>query len=228
MGVGFPETCDCVVAMLYSSSWLAPSQLDEYSIATTQSQVSGNPTPIYQISHGPNPIVYPALQSNGTQPYQGANLGSRSTTFTDKNLRHPYAMTWNLDLQYQLRANYLLQLSYDGSASVGNPETPQYNALPPDYFVNNPNLLTAFLGNNQLDRPYGNYGPLNYLLQLSYDGSASVGNPETPQYNALPPDYFVNNPNLLTAFLGNNQLDRPYGNYGTINYRGNLSHSPYH
>ena len=147
---------------------LAPSQLDEYSIATTQSQVSGNPTPIYQISHGPNPIVYPALQSNGTQPYQGANLGSRSTTFTDKNLRNPYAMTWNLDLQYQLRANYLLQLSYDGSASVGNPETPQYNALPPDYFVNNPNLLTAFLGNNQLDRPYGNYGTINYRGNLSH------------------------------------------------------------
>src|ERR1017187_6424281 len=25
MGVGFPETCDCVVAMLYSSSWLGAS-----------------------------------------------------------------------------------------------------------------------------------------------------------------------------------------------------------
>ena len=41
---------------------LAPSQLDEYSISTTQSQVSGNPTPIYQISHGPNPAKrHPAV-----------------------------------------------------------------------------------------------------------------------------------------------------------------------
>ena len=65
-------------ALMHTDLGLAPSQLDEYSISTTQNQVSGNPTPIYQISHGPNPIVYPGLLSNGTQPFQGCTNTHRS------------------------------------------------------------------------------------------------------------------------------------------------------
>ena len=147
---------------------LAPSQLDEYSISTTQSQVTGNPIPIYQISHGPNPIVYPQLQPNGTQVYQGASLANRTAVFTNKNLRNPYTMTWNMNVQYQLKNDYLLQLTYDGSASVGNLETPQYNALPQDYFVKNPTLLTSFLANNQLYRPFSNYGTVTFRGNISH------------------------------------------------------------
>src|ERR1019366_3779234 len=84
------------------------------------------------------------------------------------DLHNPYNMTWNLNLQYQLKDNYLVQLTYDGSASVGNLETPQYNALPPDFFVNNPSLLTPFLGNNQLDRPFQNYGTITYRGNISH------------------------------------------------------------
>lgn len=147
---------------------LAPSQLDEYSISTTQSQVSGNPTPIYQISRGPNPIVYPALQANGTQPFLGTNYSSRNTTITARDVHNPYTMTWNLNLQYQLAANYLLQLTYDGSGGVGNLETPQYNALPWDYDANNPTALNAFVGNNQIYRPFPNYGTINYRNNISH------------------------------------------------------------
>ena len=64
----------------------------------------------------------------------------------------------------------------------------------------------------------------NYLLQATYDGSAGIGNLETPQYNALPWNYDYNTP----GFLGNSQIFRPYPNYGTISYRGNYSHSTYH
>ena len=147
---------------------LAPSQLDEYSISTTQSQVSGNPTPIYQISHGPNAIVYPTLLPNGTQPFLGTNYSSRNTTMTVRDLHNPYTMTWNLNLQYQLTNNYLLQLTYDGSGSVGNLETPQYNALPWDYDANNPTALNAFLANTQIYRPYPNYGTITYRGNISH------------------------------------------------------------
>jgi len=155
-------------ALMHVDLGLAPSQLDEYSISTTQSQVSGNPTPIYQISHGPNPIVYPALQSNGTQPFQGSNYSSRNTTITVRDLRNPYNMTWSMNLQYQLARDYLLQGSYDGSASVGDLETPQYNALPWDYDANNPTALNAFIGNNQIYRPFPNYGTINYRANISH------------------------------------------------------------
>ncbi len=63
-------------ALMHVDLGLAPSQLDEYSISTTQSQVSGNPKPLYQISQGPLPIVYPGLQS-GVQLYQGCTSSTR-------------------------------------------------------------------------------------------------------------------------------------------------------
>jgi hypothetical protein len=168
-------------AMMHVDLGLAPSQLDEYSISTTQNQVSGNPTPIYQISHGPNPIVYPSLQSNGTQPYQGCTSSTvtgfsapvttcsgRNTTWTDPNLHDPYVMTWNLNLQYQLKPDYLLQVSYDGSGTVGLIETPQYNALPENYDANNPAALATFVGNSQPFRPFPNYGTITFRDNISH------------------------------------------------------------
>ncbi len=82
-------------------------------------------------------------------------------------------MTWNLALQYQLRRNLLLEVSYDGSAGIGLIETPNYNVLPQNYDAGNPTLLAQVAGSNQ-------------------------------------------------------QFFRPYPNFGTVTYRGNISHSTYH
>jgi len=160
---------------------LAPSELQEYSIATTQTEVSGNPTPIYQISHGPNPIVYPQLQSNNTQPYQGCTTGnvtglgavttcgSRPTTaWIDPNLHQPYVMTWSFNPQYQLKNNYLLQIDYEGSSSVGLIETPNYNVLPETYDAGNTSALSYFVGNSQPFRPFPNYGTIQYMDNISH------------------------------------------------------------
>ena len=167
--------------MMHVDLGLAPSQLDEYSISTTQNQVSGNPTPIYQISHGPNPIVYPALQPNGTQPYQGCTAttvagfsapvttcSGRNTTWTDAHVHDPYVLTWNMNLQYQLKPNYLLQLSYDGSGTTGLIETPQYNTLPENYDAGNPSALATFAGNSQPFRPFPNYGTVTFRDNISH------------------------------------------------------------
>jgi hypothetical protein len=184
-GLAWKATSKLVVrsgfALMHVDLGLAPSQLDEYSISATQSQVSGNPTPIYQISKGPLPIVYPSLASNGTQPYLGCTASTvagfaspvttcsgRNTTITNPNLRPPYVMTWNLNVQYQLAADYLLQVSYDGTAGVGNIETPQYNALPENYDANNPAALATFAGNSQPFRPFPNYGTITYRGNISH------------------------------------------------------------
>ena len=168
-------------ALMHADLGLAPSQLDEYSISATQAEASGNPTPLYQISKGPPPIVYPSLQPNGTQPYLGCTQSSvagaaspvttcsgRNTTITDRNLHPPYVMTWNMNVQYQLASDYLLQLSYDGTAGIGNIETPQYNALPENYDAGNPTALATFVGNSQPYRPFPNYGTITYRGNISH------------------------------------------------------------
>ena len=112
-------------ALMHVDLGLAPSQLDEYSISTTQSQASGNPTPLYQISQGPNADRLPGLTSLGRSPTQAAprhaaelhipTCAAATPPSPNPNLQNPYAMTWNLDVQYQLRQTYLLELTYDGT-----------------------------------------------------------------------------------------------------------------
>jgi hypothetical protein len=169
------------VALMHIDLGLAPSELQEYSIATTQTQASGNPTPIYQISQGPNPIVYPQLQSNGTQPYQGCTsttvtgisgpvttCSGRGATWINPNLKEPYTMTWNMTVQYQLKPNYLLQLNYEGSGTVGLIESPNYNVLPETYDQGNTSALATFVGNSQPFRPFPNYGTITYMDNVSH------------------------------------------------------------
>jgi hypothetical protein len=165
--------------MMHIDLGVAPSQLDEYSISSNQNQASGNPTPLYQISHGPNPIVFQGLTNQGTQAYTGCTNGTlngitfptcsgRNTTFTNPNLKDPYSMTWNLAVQYQLRHNLLLELSYDGSAAVGLIETPNFNVLPMNYGAGNTTLLAALVGNSQVYRPYTNFGNITYRANISH------------------------------------------------------------
>ncbi len=159
----------------------AESQLDEYSISTTQSQVSGNPTPLYQISKGPLPIVYPGLQ-NGVQPFQGCTssavagfsapvttCSSRNTTLTDPNLRPPYVLTWNLNLQYQggQRLSAATELRWHGGHRQYR-DAPIQRALPENYDANNPAALAAFISNSQVYRPYPNYGTITYRGNISH------------------------------------------------------------
>ena len=157
---------------------LAPSQLDDYSISANQTQPSGDPTPLYQISRGPNAIVYPNA-TGGIQPYSGCTTGTlngvtlptcsgRNTAYTNPNLKNPYSMTWNLALQYQLSRNVLVELSYDGSSAVGLIETPNTNVLPEDFGAGNNTLLAALVGNSQVYRPYTNFANISYRLNAAH------------------------------------------------------------
>jgi hypothetical protein len=185
LGIAWHPTSKLVIrsgfALMHVDLGLAPSELAEYSIAATQSEPGGNPTPLYQISHGPNPIVYPQLASNNTQPYQGCTsttvtgitgpietCSGRSATYINPNLHQPYVMTWSFNPQYQLKSNYLLQLDYQGSASVGLIETPNSNVLPETYDAGNNTALATFVGNSQPFRPFPNYGTLGYMNNISH------------------------------------------------------------
>ncbi len=77
-------------------------------------------------------------------------------------------MTWNMNVQYQLKQNYLLQLSYEGSASVGLLQTPNENVLPEDYDQGNTTALATFVGNSQPFRPYPNFGTIGVYQNIAH------------------------------------------------------------
>jgi hypothetical protein len=185
LGIAWHPTDKLVIrggfALMHIDLGLAPSELQEYSIAATLSEPGGNPTPLFQVSKGPPNITYPQLLSNNTQPYQGCTsttvsgisgpvetCSGRTATMINPNLKQPYVMTWSFNPQYQLRSNYLLQIDYQGSASVGLIETPNFNVLPETYDAGNNSLLATFVGNSQPFRPFPNYGTLGYMNNISH------------------------------------------------------------
>ena len=167
-------------ALMHIDLGLAPSELGEYSIAAAQTQPSGNPTPLFQLSHGPNTaLAFPALQGNGYLPYVGCSSGtlngvtfptcaSRSSVYINPQIHDPYSMTWSFAIQYQLFKNTLVELSYDGSASVGDVESPNENVLPMNYGAGNNTLLSAVSGNGQVYRPWVNFGTITYMGNISH------------------------------------------------------------
>ena len=167
-------------ALMHIDLGLAPSELGEYSISAADNQPSGNPTPLFQLSHGPPaPLAFPALQGNGYLPYVGCSTGtlngvtfptcgSRSSVYINPQIHDPYSMTWTFALQYQLFKNTLVELSYDGSASVGDIETPNENVLPMNFDAGNTAALTAVNGNGQVYRPWVNFGTITYMGNISH------------------------------------------------------------
>ncbi len=161
-------------AMMHVDQGLAPNQTDDYTIQANQNQVSGNPTPLFQLSKGPAPLVFNGLTSQGTQQYTGCTgtttvtCSGRNTEWINPNLKDPYVLTYNFAVQYQLFANTLVELSYDGTDGVGNIETPNMNVLPFNYDAGNTTALAALAGNGQIYRPYPNFGTITYRENLSH------------------------------------------------------------
>ena len=142
-------------------------------------KATGNPDALFRAHTGPQPLSYPALQGNGYLPYVGCTNGtlngvtfptcaSRSGVYIDPNLKDPYSMTWTFAVQYQLFHNTLVELSYDGSASVGDIESPNENVLPMDYDAGNATALAAVAGNGQVYRPLVNFWTISYMTNVSH------------------------------------------------------------
>ncbi|HYI95362.1 MAG TPA: TonB-dependent receptor [Bryobacteraceae bacterium] len=130
---------------------------DEYVATANQQPAPGNPTPVYQISSGPNPLNF-NVRPNNTSPFVGSNFGSRSVEYWDPNLRNPYTMNWNAGVQYEFKNNWLLDASYQGSGGVGLIERWQYNTFPVDYFAGNPTQQNAVFAASQNYRPFNQFG----------------------------------------------------------------------
>ena len=138
---------------------LSRDQFDEYSAQNVQAQAPGDPRPVFTLSDGPQPVKFNIV--NGTSsPYVGTNFSSRNVSWWDSNLRNPYVMNWQQGIQYEISSNYLLDVYYQGSASVGLIERWQANSFPTDFALNNPSLRNQVFAASQLYRPYPQFGDI--------------------------------------------------------------------
>jgi hypothetical protein len=134
----------------------------EYALATNQQQAVGNPTPLYNLDQGPNPIIYSARRPDGSVPFSGTNFSGRSAQIVPTNIHNPYTMSWNFSLQYQFKESYLLETTYTGSSAVGNIDTSQWNSIPWGYLSNDPVAREAWIPVAQYSRPWANWGTVSY------------------------------------------------------------------
>jgi hypothetical protein len=152
-------------------------QFDEYTAIANQQAAPGDPTPIYRVSQGPQPFQFNVL-ANGTSPFIGTNYGSRGAQFIDPNLRNPYSMTWNAGVQYEVKRDYLLEVTYQGSAGVALVENWQANLFPIDFGVGNPALQAQVQAASQNYRPWTHFGNVpfrsNYGHSTFHSGTVKL------------------------------------------------------
>jgi hypothetical protein len=132
-------------------------QFEEYVATAVQQALPGDPTPLYTLSRGPDPVQF-TTRPDGTAPFLGTNYSSRSAEWWDQKLRNPYTLTYNASAQYEFRRNYLLDISYQGSAGVGLLERWEVNTFPIDYFAGNPAQQNAVQAATQNFRPFPHFG----------------------------------------------------------------------
>ena len=230
-------------ALMHIDLGLAPSELSEYSIAASENEPTGNPTPLFQLHNGPQPLVFPTLQGNGYEPYVGCTTGTlngvtfptcsgRSATYIDPNIHDPYSMTWTFALQYQLLKNTLVELSYDGSASVGDIESPNENVLPNNYDAGNNTLLATVAGNSQVYRPLVNFGSIGYMTNVSHSTyhSGTVHVRKRLANGLLYDSFFTYSKSLDGSGVGDVDLNTllykgPSGFDRRFHYAGNFSYN---
>ncbi|HPU71220.1 MAG TPA: TonB-dependent receptor [Bryobacteraceae bacterium] len=157
---------------------------DEYDLQFTQAAPLGDLRPIFHIDQGLPPITWPALRPDGTVPFYGTNLNSRSAVIVPKNIENPYTMNWNFGIQYQLARNYMVDVTYSGSSGVGLIGNSQWNSRPwgiipnpnGDGFMDlndpaNAEYRRVWVGRSDLQaqaRPWPNWGSVNYRSNFGH------------------------------------------------------------
>ncbi|MCC6859554.1 MAG: TonB-dependent receptor [Bryobacterales bacterium] len=146
---------------------LRRGNFEEYVAQANQQRAPGDPRPLYQISRGPDPQAF-RIRPNGTSGYIGTNFGSRSAEWWDPSLRNPYVMNWNASIQYEPGMNYLVELTYQGSAGVGLIERWQANAFPVDLGRGDPALQAAAFRAPQNFRSYTHFGDVRFRSNMGH------------------------------------------------------------
>jgi hypothetical protein len=131
----------------------------EYLSNVTVQNAPGNPAPAFYLSQGPGSTIFNVLP-NGTSPFVGTNYTARTAERIDPNLTNARAMNWNATYQWQFAPNWLLDLSYQGSAGLGLLEGWNINTVPLNVSTNLATLNTIFQS-YQNYRPFPNFGEID-------------------------------------------------------------------
>jgi hypothetical protein len=83
-------------------------------------------------------------------------------------LRNPYTLLYNASVQYEFTRNYLLELSYQGSAGVGLLERWEANTFPIDYYAGDPAMQARVLAASQNYRPFPQFGSVRYRSNFGH------------------------------------------------------------
>ena len=130
---------------------------DEYIATSNQQAAPGDPSPVFQLSRGPTPVRF-QVNPNQTSLFVGSNFGSRGVEWWDNGLRNPYVINFNGGTQYEVKKNYVIDLSYQGSSGVGLIERWQANSFPIDLFAGNLAQQNTALASAQNFRPFSAFG----------------------------------------------------------------------
>ncbi|MCC6588341.1 MAG: TonB-dependent receptor [Bryobacterales bacterium] len=141
---------------------------DEYFATASIQQAPGNPDIAFRLSDGPPPVRF-NIQADGSAPFVGTNYAGRTASYYDPNMRSPYIMNWNLSVQRQLGATYLLEVSYQGSSGVGLLNRWDINQIPLNVSTD-PAQLERIRTAAQNFKPYPQFGS---VLHYSNYGHSS-------------------------------------------------------
>jgi hypothetical protein len=144
-------------------------QFDEYQAHVLQARAVNDPRTLFQLSQGPAPFTYTILP-NGSSPYltTTGNYSSRNIQWLDPTLHPGYVANWNVTVEYQVSANNLFKLFYQGSAGVHLVESWNINAFNTDFGANNPALQAAAFANTQAYLPYPQFGSINHMANTGH------------------------------------------------------------
>jgi len=144
-------------------------QFDEYQAHVLQARAVTDPRPLFQLSQGPAPFTYTILP-NGSSPYltTTGNYTSRNIQWLDPTLHPGYVANWNATVEYQVSANNLFKLFYQGSAGVHLVESWNINAFNTDFGATNPALQAAAFANTQAYLPYPQFGSINHMANTGH------------------------------------------------------------
>jgi hypothetical protein len=188
---------------------------DEYVATVNQQPAPGDPTPIYRISAGTRPAAFNVV--NGAAPFVGTNYGGRGVSWWDPNLRNPYVMNWNLSIQRELARNYVMEVSYQGSGSVGLIERWEANTFPVDFAANDPVLRNQVFAASQNYRPFPQFG--NIPLRSNF-GHSTFHSGTIKLEKRLSNGLFFNTFYTFSKTLNSADTDNAGGGVAPIQNRG--------
>ena len=116
----------------------ALQQFDEYQAQVVQQRAPGDPRPLFQLSQGPAPVVLQRSAQQHGAPMSAPTTARATSIWMDGNLHPGYVVNWNATVEYQVSANNLLKLMYQGSAGVHLVESWNVNVFPTDFGAEQP------------------------------------------------------------------------------------------